>query len=165
MTFCDMFDIYPVDSDIIARISYGEHFEPTPDDTVIVVPLAWFSVFDQALCTAKVNGDYVKFDSKSSKNLRFCVINRTKIRFHPNILPFKAKELPNLPNTSTTDQFYQLCYCWTANRTVIGVSTPFSFREVHEEELMEFQKEQNKEFWTFRSRFAVLMDIYWVGEK
>lgn len=69
-----------------------------------------------------------------------------------------VNELPKTP----PDQFYQLCYC-TVEGSIVGVSTPFFFREVHEEDLMEFQKEQNKEFWTFRSRFAVLTDLYWVS--
>lgn len=67
----------------------------------------------------------------------------------------------DLPKCGEEDKFYQLCYC-TESKNVMGVSIPFTFREVHEDELVEFPKEQNKEFWTFRSRFAVLMDNYWV---
>lgn len=130
--FHDIFDVYPMDADVVARVSSSGDFKMSSGDKVVVVPLAWSSV-DQAVCVSKLNGCYVRFD---------------------------VNELPKAP----ADQFYQLCYC-TAEGSIVGVSTPFFFREVHEEDLMEFQKEQNKEFWTFRSRFAVLTDLYWNAVK
>lgn len=55
--------MYPVDSDIVARILLTQDFEKSPEDTVIVMPLAWTSV-DQKLCSAKISGDYVRFDGE-----------------------------------------------------------------------------------------------------
>lgn len=129
VTFHEVFDVYPMDADIVAKVTFDHDYLKSDEDTVVVLPIAWKSV-DQALCAANINGSYVRFDVK------------------------------DLPKIGAEDKFYQLCYC-TGEKIVMGVSIPFSFRDVHEDELVEFQKEQNKEFWTFRSRFAVLTDNYW----
>lgn len=144
-----------MDADVVARVSTSGDFKISSDDKVVVVPLAWSSV-DQAVCVSKLNGFYVRFDGILSFSV-IALLNHY-VRFWFLEFSDLVNELPKAP----ADQFYQLCYC-TVGGSIVGVSTPFFFREVHEEDLMEFQKEQNKEFWTFRSRFAVLTDLYWVG--
>lgn len=65
MTFHDIFDVYPMDADIVARVSTSNDFKMSSDDKVVVLPIAWSSV-DQAACVSKLNGFYVRFDGKSS---------------------------------------------------------------------------------------------------
>lgn len=58
-----MFDVYPTDADIVARITFDNDFVKSTSDTVIVLPIAWKSI-DQAVCAANIVGDFVRFDGK-----------------------------------------------------------------------------------------------------
>lgn len=49
-----------MDADIVARVSTSDDFKISPDDKVVVVPLAWTSV-DQAVCSMKLTGFHVRF--------------------------------------------------------------------------------------------------------
>lgn len=77
--FHDMFDVYPVDADIVARISFVGGYEKSAEDKIILLPVAWDSL-DQGVCAMVLQGNYVRFDGKfssfSAKCPSICRANR-----------------------------------------------------------------------------------------